>query len=533
MSNFTNIATVLLVALGLFGVSPVNAAEDKAKKPVKPAVKKQTRITISKETTRITEPLRPDGYVDYLAALNAHTSRGVTPDNNAAVLLVPMLRLENLSDVRRTKAMRMLGVKPSDKRVEPFVDLYRFTTPSDDEEPMVDYYKVLDKAMARPWRKKDHPTIAAWLTKNAAPLAVVTAAAKRPKYYFPLILQKNSPLFYALLPALSDCREIARALSARAMLHAGRGQWDKARQDLLTCHRLARHVARGPTLVEGLVGIAIDRVALDTAANIAQHGKLTAAGAKAFQAQISNLPRVTDMVAKIDLGERYMYLDSVANISRDGIKGLTEFGIEKEGESLQSIVLKLATTVVIDWNVVCRMGNSAYDRTVKAARLTDATERRKALDRIETEQVQLARRVKDPKPLAKAFLLSKSPRRLVSEQVGGILTILFLPATAPFVEAEHKAVARQRMTVTTFALVAYRAEQGAYPRELAALKGKYLAKIPADPFAKASIRYRREGKGFILYSVGRNGRDDKGQTRDDGDKKDGDKKDDLPIKVTR
>ena len=43
-------------------------------------------VTISKETTYITEPLRADGYPDYVAALNQRFSQGVTPENNAAVL---------------------------------------------------------------------------------------------------------------------------------------------------------------------------------------------------------------------------------------------------------------------------------------------------------------------------------------------------------------------------------------------------------------------------------------------------------------
>ncbi len=33
-------------------------------------------VTISKETTYITEPLRPDGYPDYIAALNQRASKG-------------------------------------------------------------------------------------------------------------------------------------------------------------------------------------------------------------------------------------------------------------------------------------------------------------------------------------------------------------------------------------------------------------------------------------------------------------------------
>ena len=47
--------------------------------------KPRGEITISKETTYITEPLRKDGYVDYVAALNERFRAGVTPENNAAV----------------------------------------------------------------------------------------------------------------------------------------------------------------------------------------------------------------------------------------------------------------------------------------------------------------------------------------------------------------------------------------------------------------------------------------------------------------
>ena len=44
------------------------------------------RVTVSKETTYFTEPLREDGYPDYVAALNRRMSEGVTPENNAVAL---------------------------------------------------------------------------------------------------------------------------------------------------------------------------------------------------------------------------------------------------------------------------------------------------------------------------------------------------------------------------------------------------------------------------------------------------------------
>ncbi len=49
------------------------------------------KLVVSRETTWITEPLLPDGTVDYEAAWRAEHSAGVTPENNAAPLLLAML----------------------------------------------------------------------------------------------------------------------------------------------------------------------------------------------------------------------------------------------------------------------------------------------------------------------------------------------------------------------------------------------------------------------------------------------------------
>ena len=77
--GFAACATVALISVSLrFAV-----AEEKPEKPKSPPPK----ITISKETTWATEPVRKNGYVDYFEAVNRHFDRGVTPQNNAVVLL--------------------------------------------------------------------------------------------------------------------------------------------------------------------------------------------------------------------------------------------------------------------------------------------------------------------------------------------------------------------------------------------------------------------------------------------------------------
>ncbi len=62
-----------------------------------------------------------------------------------------------------------------------------------------------------------------------------------------------------------------------------------------------------------------------------------------------------------------------------------------------------------------------------------------------------------------------------------------------------------------FALAAYRADHGRYPARLDELAPKYLPRIPADCFASGPLIYRPTADGYLLNSVGPNGRDDDGR----------------------
>src|ERR1700730_3386738 len=44
-------------------------------------------FTVGSETTFVTEPLDKHGYIDYVTALNERLGKGITPDNNANVLI--------------------------------------------------------------------------------------------------------------------------------------------------------------------------------------------------------------------------------------------------------------------------------------------------------------------------------------------------------------------------------------------------------------------------------------------------------------
>ena len=75
----------------------------------------------------------------------------------------------------------------------------------------------------------------------------------------------------------------------------------------------------------------------------------------------------------------------------------------------------------------------------------------------------------------------------------------------------------------------HRAATGSYPETLEKLPLTDLKELPVDPFSGRPFVYHKEGDGYVLYSVGPNGRDDGGKR----DLKDPEAPDDIAWTVER
>ena len=65
-------------------------------------------------------------------------------------------------------------------------------------------------------------------------------------------------------------------------------------------------------------------------------------------------------------------------------------------------------------------------------------------------------------------------------------------------------------------LKAYQNKKGEYPQSLAQLPETIeWANLPEDPFSGEDFIYRREGEGFLIYSIGANLKDDGGKVEQD------------------
>ncbi len=218
-----------------------------------------------------------------------------------------------------------MGIKPLPEVGPYFVDLFPYLKQEFNINPQAAnaFFQQLDQAHGRPWKAKDYPELASWLKANDKPLALIVAAARRPHYFSPLVpvtrsKQGVADLIGALLPAVQKTRSLATALIARAMLRLGEGKPDAAWDDLLACHRLGRLVGRGPTFIEGLVGLALNAIAVQAEQVYLDRGR---PGAKKLQAcleDLRKLPPLPSMAEKVGWGERFMFLDVVTQTDRHG-----------------------------------------------------------------------------------------------------------------------------------------------------------------------------------------------------------------------
>jgi len=93
----------------------------------------------------------------------------------------------------------------------------------------------------------------------------------------------------------------------------------------------------------------------------------------------------------------------------------------------------------------------------------------------------------------------------------------FMSASADFVPMHVSLQAVLLQTLIAVELEAHRQAVGDYPTHLTDIKLAYLEELPSDPCSGQPFHYEKRDDGYLLYSLGANGKDDGGKSdRDQG-----------------
>lgn len=427
------------------------------------------KLPLGKETTYVTGPLDKNGYIDYKSALNERLGKGITPQKNANVLLWKVFGPCPEGARMPPDFFKLLGIAEPPQRGDYFIGLgtYLKEHAKLDNKEWAPIFEQLGWASARPWAAKDYPHIAGWLKANDNPLALAIAATKRPEYFNPMVSPKDKKgqgaLIAVLLPSVQKCRELTSALVARAMLRTGNGDFDGAWQDLIACHRLARHIGRGPTLIEGLVGIAIEAIASSADLVWLDRAGLSADQARDCLRDLQALPPLQGMAEKVDLGERFMFLDTFQMLRRRGLGALEELSGPKAPVPDDPKAIEVLEK--IDWAPPLRNANRWYDRMVAAMRLTERAQREKQLDKLDADLKELKAKVGGEEELAR-LIRGGAPDKDAGVTIGDMCICLLMPAVRKVQSAYDRIGQTQANLHLAFALAAYRSDHGRYPEKL-------------------------------------------------------------------
>ncbi len=481
------------------------------------------QIEVGLETTYVTGPLDDEGYVDYLAVINAKAKRGVTPENNGAVLYWQAMGPEYgpLAPDWQKIFYGEIGMEVPPEEgdyLEPFNDFVsgdwvpleeladqesdeKFDEEGaglDAERSSDDLWDRRAELMNTPWSTEDDPAMARWIARNDSSLDKFIEGTRRSHFYVPLIrvdppaqpTEPHPPVLHAEEYG-HKLLEVSRALATRAMFRVGSGQYEAAWQDTLAAMRLTRQSASDKSLVHALVNVAQFQIALQTIPPLLHEGQLSIEQIRSMQREFDEVAHRASISQALDWGERIGQLDMMQ-------------AMDRYTQPLSRRVPRGG----LDWNFILRSTNERIDRMVTTVAAYEANTPLPE-DPLDIEEVHAwAKRVFSFSNCWK-YPFSRNRR---SEIWRDMLQAMIFPAIITSYSTVLEVDNADRQTRVAFALSLFRAEHGQYPESLDALVPIYLKAVPSDRWDadEKPMRYRREGDGYVVYSVGRDAEDDEG-----------------------
>jgi hypothetical protein len=287
------------------------------------------------------------------------------------------------------------------------------------------------------------------------------------------------------LPELKRLPHAATLLACDALVKAEDGDARGALEDVAAIYGVAGHVS-DPLLVAVAVAIGIDKT-----------------GTKALEDVLSLTAAAPVDPGRLVLPPEASYRRSVrrAMATEEVIFGLTTFAAVAERDP--DLLAAAREAWMTDAGVI-GLGSPIY-------RVFFLQDDLAAYRRVMHEMQQLA-----VKPYYEA---RQDWQKLDESWKGnrrGVLTALLAPATQNVVTAASEADAERLLARTALALAAFKAKTGAYPDKLDALVPDFLPRVPLDPFSGRPLRLKRDGAGLVVYSVGRDLKDDGGRAAEPG-----------------
>jgi len=314
------------------------------------------------------------------------------------------------------------------------------------------------------------------LRKNVQAINLIRQATDKSQCRFTLTRDENDIL--STSPKGTKLRDLARLLGIQARDEAQAGNQKAALQDVRRQFVMARHVANEPLLSCGFLAREMEVIANNTLAKVLLRSTLTSSEARAFEASLSQIDWIP-YLHRILLTERVLDIEEAQSF-RDslGMNGVWANPMFKMDEMYS---LRL-------WKDIIKDEENA------------------------------------PTPLPPDYgreMDERAKKMPVYAVTASTVTTLYSRVRREYDYSETQ----RREREIALALAVYHSQYHQYPITLEPAEKLWKSTFPLDIYSKKPFRYKSDGKTFLLYSVGSNGKDDDGVWKYTG--KDATSRDDL------
>jgi len=282
--------------------------------------------------------------------------------------------------------------------------------------------------------------------------------------------------FNMLMPNLSNMRNTIRIIGVKSCLLAEAGSSDAAWQLAQTQLKLADAMRNEPILISFLVRLASINIACQTIHRICKVAPPNAEQYNIIEKLLLDNEDRTQIILSMD-GERLL-------------GGEWAFSILRNGSAKDLSVITNSESGLV------KMVMSLYS-AFKPLSLSDKA----AYMRIMAEYTRFVQQPYSPND-------TSTIDRKVKQMQGHlhIITSILVPSIGRVKQRYWETVAQMRITRAGLALLQERKTQDVFPQTLEMLQIENLD----DPFSTEALRYKPQGRGFIIYSVGPNHKDNGG-----------------------
>lgn len=309
-------------------------------------------------------------------------------------------------------------------------------------------------------------------------LALAREAADRPGF--------DAKLDYSLgvkltVPHIGPLRNAADILRVQIRLSIGTSAEDEAARDIWRILNLADFLAREPTLISHLLCIVLLNGAVEELGYAVAANALSEAWAVRFSDRLAKIDLKAEALLALD-GERVAFGDPIFAEMISGNLDPNGELIDPNGTGKKNL-----------WSYI----PAGWWRLELASYLTYFDNYRSLVVNHWSQPLEQSRQAEA------LFTTIPYYRTLVR---------IALPSIAAVISKMGDSQIRIDAAEAGLAAYRYRLRQGSFPASLAELVPDFLPAVPTDNYNGARMIYRREHTSFLVYSVGRNGRDDGGQS---------------------